>query len=461
MTTTTGETATLRSPGTDAGAGRRALIGLAAGAFVVAAGMLVPVLSGVDVKAGGAAPLLGDWMVRFWWTSPVAVLVAVLTGWAGLPAYLDRLPWRRLLMLSWVASVVWMVSLALVDGPVGMGKILNHGTEYLESARMIDDVGEMLRTYVSRIPLDAPGHWAVHLAGHPPGAVLMFIGLDRIGLGAWQVVGVIIVAIGATVPAAVALTLDRLGARDRARAALPFLVIGPAALLMAVSADAVFTAIGAWGAASLAGACAARRPVVRWGLAVLSGLLFGWCVMVSYGLLLIGALALAVLVASRGSARERAAICAVAVVAALAVVLAFAAFGFAWWEAFPILRERYSAGIAQLRPGWYWVFGNIGALVLIAGPMLPAALAAGWPRLRDVRGWAVDPVPSLVVAGVVMVGVANFSLMSKAEVERIWLPFMPWLLLSVLWLPPRWQRWALLAQAVTALLIEHFIRLVW
>ena len=461
MTTTTGETATLRSPGADAGAGRRALIGLTAGALVVAAAMLVPVLAGVDVKVGSAEPLLGDWMVRVWWTSPVAVVVAALTAWRGLPAFLDRLTWPRLLMLSWVASVVWMVSLALVDGPAGMGKVLNHGTEYLESARMIDDVGEMLRTYISRIPLDAPGHWAVHLAGHPPGAVLMFIGLDRIGLGAWQVVGVIIVAIGATVPAAVALTLDRLGARDRARAALPFLVIGPAALLMAVSADAVFTAIGAWGAASVAGACAARRPVVRWGLAVLGGLLLGWCVMVSYGLLLLGALALAVLVAARGSVRERAAVCAVAVVAALAVVLAFAAFGFAWWEAFPVLRERYSVGIARLRPGWYWLFGNIGALVLIAGPMLPAALAAGWPRLRDVRRWASDPILTLVVAGVVMVGVANFSMMSKAEVERIWLPFVPWLTLSVLWLPPRWQRWALLAQAVTALLIEHLIHLFW
>ncbi len=461
MATTTGEATAAVSADAHTAAGRRALLGLGAGALVVLAGVLVPVLTGVEVMAGGAAPLLGDWMLRFWWTSPIAVLVAAVTAWGGLGSLLARLTWGRLLVLSWLVSVVWMVSLALVDGPVGMGKILNDGTEYIESAGMIDDVGEMLRTYVSRIPLDAPGHWAVHLAGHPPGAVLLFIGLDRIGLGTWQVAGVIIVAIGATVPAAVAVTLDRLGARDQARAVLPFLVVGPAALLMAVSADALFATFAAWGAAALAGACAARRPQVRWGLAVVAGLLFGWCVMVSYGLLLLGLLALAVLVVSRGSVRERAAVCGAAALAALAVVLTFAALGFAWWEAYPVLHERYFAGIASQRPGWYWVFGNLGVLVLIAGPMLPAALAAGWPRLRDVQGWVADPVVMLVLAGVAMVLIANFSMMSKSETERIWLPFMPWLLLSVLWLPPRWQRWALLAQALTAIVIEHLVRLVW
>ncbi|MGB7819596.1 MAG: hypothetical protein WBL35_12810, partial [Ornithinibacter sp.] len=196
-------------------------------------------------------------------------------------------------------------------------------------------------------------------------------------------------------------------------------------------------------------------------LAVAAGLLFGWCVMVSYGLLLLGALALAVLVASRGSVRDRLAVCGVAVVAALAVVVCFAGLGFAWWEGYPVLHERYWSGFASQRPSWYWVFGNVGALVIVAGPMLPAALASGWPALRAVRAWAAEPIVPLVVSGLVMVGVANLSLMSKAEVERIWLPFVPWLLLSLLWLPPRWQRWALLAQSVTAVALQHVIRTIW
>ena len=35
----------------------------------------------------------------------------------------------------------------------------------------------MLRGFVDRIPVDAPGNWPTHVAGHPPGALLFFVGL--------------------------------------------------------------------------------------------------------------------------------------------------------------------------------------------------------------------------------------------------------------------------------------------
>jgi hypothetical protein len=440
----------------------RARRGLVVAAVLVAFAMTVPALTGVDVKAGTAPPLLGDWALRWGWSSVVVLAVVAATTWGGWWAGLDRLSWRRLLVLSWAASVVWMVALALVDGPDGLGRILDHGTEYLESARAIDDVGAMLRQYVARIPLTSPDNWPVHLAGHPPGAVLMFIGLDRLGLGSWQAAGLVVVLASATLPAAVATTLDHLGCRDAARRALPFLVIGPAAVLMAVSADAVFAATGAWAAAALAAATASGHGARRVGLAVLAGLLFGWCVMTSYGLVLLGAVALAVLLSARGPLRDRSIVCAVAASSAAAVVLTFAAVGFAWWEAYPVLHERYWAGLASQRPAWYWVFGNLAALVLVAGPMLPAALAAGWPQLRALaRRQRPEPVAALVAAGVTMVAVADLSMMSKAEVERIWLPFLPWLMLSTLWLPEPWRRWALTVQAVAALVLQHVIRTVW
>jgi len=320
----------------------------------------------------------------------------------------------------------------------------------------------MLREYVARIPLDSPVNWAVHLAGHPPGAVLMFIGLDRIGLGSWQAAGVVVVLVSATLPSGVGMTLDRLGCRDAARRVLPFLVVTPAAVLMAVSADAVFATTGAWAAASLAAATAARSVMARTGFGVVAGLLFGWCVMESYGLLLLGALALAVLLAAPASGRVRLAVCGVAAASALAVVFTFAALGFAWWEAYPVLHERYWAGLSSQRPGWYWVVGNVAALLLVAGPALPAALGAGWPQVRALAARRhPEPVAALVAAGLAMVAVADLSLMSKAEVERIWLPFLPWLLLSVVWLPAGWRRWALVAQGVAALMLQHLVRTVW
>ena len=457
------------SPTASAGAGRRARWGLASGLLVVATSMLVPPVLGVDVGAGGAAPLLGDWMLRAGPTSVIAVALVAASAWPGLRSRVQRMSWGRLLVASWLVGVVWMVALALVDGPAGLGLILEDPSEYLQAARQVDDVGEMLRTYVSRIPLDSAGNWPVHLAGHPPGAVLLFVGLDRLGLGAWQAVGSAVVAVGATVPAAVAVTLDRLGARDAARTVLPVLVLGPSAVLMAVSADAVFAATAAWGMAALAAAGAATGRARRTGLALASGLLLGWCLMESYGLGLLVLLALAVLVATRGGWRGRVVVGAVSAGTALAVVLAFVPLGFAWWEAYPVLHERYWAGFANRRPAWYWVFGNLGALVLTAGLLLPAALgAASAPvaRLRSAAGRAAAAgwertVAPLVLAGVSMVAVADLSMMSKAEVERIWLPFMPWLLLAVLWLPPRWQRWGLVAQGVLALTLQHLVHTVW
>ena len=410
---------TRRASTAGSGAGRRAAGGLAVGVLVVAVSLVVPPVFGVDVVAGGAAPLIGDWVLRYGPSSLLAVAVVAASAHPGLRARVGRLSWGRLLAASWAVALVWMVSLALVDGYAGLGKVLDHGTEYLQSARQVDDVGEMLRVYVSRIPLDAPDHWAVHLAGHPPGAVLMFIGLDRIGLGAWQVAGPIVVAVAATVPAAVAVTLDRLGARAAARRVLPFLVVGPSAVLMAVSADAVFAATVAWGMAGLAAAGRARGAL-RWVFAVAGGLLLGWCVMESYGLVLVGLLAVGVLVATDRPWRERVAVGGVAAVAALGVVLGFAALGFAWWEAFPVLHDRYwvAGDVASRRPAWYWVVGNLGALVLCAGLATPAGIGAASGPVRRLAtaagrsaaaGWerAVGP---LLAAGVAMVVVADGSL---------------------------------------------------
>ncbi len=444
------------------GAAARARWGLVLAVVLVALAMAVPAVTGVDVRAGTAPPLLGDWAWRAGWSSLVVVAIVAVTAWAGLPALVDRLSWRRLLALSWAGSVLWMIALALVDGPQGLGRVLDHGTEYLESARQVDDVGAMLREYVARIPLDSAGNWPVHLAGHPPGAVLMFVGLDRVGLGSWQAAGLVVVLVAATLPAGVATTLDRLGEHRAARRVLPFLVVGPAAVLMAVSADAVFATTGVWAAAALAAATAARRSTTRAAWAFVAGLLFGWCVMESYGLVLLAAVALAVLLAATGSSRERGSVALISAAGTLVVVAAFATLGFAWWEAYPVLRERYWDGISGQRPSWYWVGGNIAALILVAGPMVPAALAAGWPQLRTVARWQrPEPVAALVAAGVVMVAVADLSLMSKAEVERIWLPFLPWLMLSVVWLPERWRRWGLLAQGVAAIVLQHVIRTVW
>jgi hypothetical protein len=240
-----------------------------------------------------------------------------------------------------------------------------------------------------------------------------------------------------------------LGAEQQARTALPFLVLGPTAIWQAVSADAVFAAIVAWGMVALA--VAATRRSIGWS--VVAGLVLGYSVMLSYGLPLAGVLALAVLVAARSWFPLP-----VAAAAAATVVLGFAALGFVWWEALPVLHERYWDGVASRRPTSYWLWGNFAALVACAGPLLGAALASsGKSLLGAVRAPGRDALATLTLAGVAMVVAADLSLMSKAEVERIWLPFVPWLMLSCAFLPTRWVRPGLLLQLGFALVVQHLL----
>jgi methylthioxylose transferase len=71
------------------------------------------------------------------------------------------------------------------------------------------------------------------------------------------------------------------------------------------------------------------------------------------------------------------------------------------------------------------------------------------------------PVMWLVLAAAVSVAVADKSGLSKAEVERIWLPFGVWLVSGAALVPSVSRRWWLAAQAVTALVVGHLILTSW
>jgi hypothetical protein len=395
----------------------------------------------------GVPPLHGYWSPNLGPGTVPAVLIALL-GWRYAADLAARLPWRRLLLASYAASLAWLLSLAFVDGTDGLSRVLGNPYEYLETAREVDDVSVLLDTYVDRIPYAADDNWPTHVAGHPPAMLLFFVALVRLGLGGDLAAGVVVTLVAASVAAAVLVTLRALGAEDLARRAVPFLVLTPAAVFMAVSADAVITAVTAWGIAALAlAATSVGLRSVGWS--VLSGLLLGLSVLMSYGMPLMGVLAIAVLVAAR-SWRPL----LVAVPAALAMVLAFAALGFAWWDAYPVLRQRYFDGIAADRPVGYWWWGNLACLAVSAGPLLGAGLAS-------LRRSAGRVALLLVGAAVLMVALADASGMSKAETERIWLPFIPWLTVSLALLPDGWRRWGLGLQVASALVVQHLFYTAW
>ncbi|RYU14332.1 hypothetical protein [Nocardioides iriomotensis] len=445
MSQTADRVARLRGSAVDRAARR----GLTVALVLMVAAVLVPALAGWNVRVNSFPPLHARWDPRWGVGTVPALALAVLLG-HGFAGRARSLRWRTLLLVTFLAGLAWMLSLALVDGISGVGHILGTDYEYLQTARATDDLPATLREYVSRIRYDAaPDNWPVHIAGHPPGALVFFVALVRIGLGSGLAAGVVVVLLAATTAVATLVTVRTLGAEDLARRAAPYLVVGPAAIWQAVSADAMFAAVAAWGLAALA--AASTRRSVTWAL--LAGLLLGYCVMLSYGLPLLGVLALAVMWLG-GSWRPL----VPAALAALGVVAVFHAFGFSYAEALPAIRDRYFEGVGGRRPAAYWLWGGPAALLFATGPLLGAGLGA---LAAQAHRRAVGAVAALSGAAVVSVLLATASQMSKAEVERIWLPFVPWLLLSCALLPDRWQRPALAAQAGFALLVQHLLFTGW
>ncbi len=435
----------------------RALVG---DLLAVAAGALLVLLAAREgwrlIHAGqdiilGFPPLLAIWLPHVGPGTPFAVVVAALVVLRG-PALAERLGWRPVLLLSWAAASAWTVSLALVDGwQRGVVERLTSSQEYLYDVPRVTDVGAMLRTFTDHILTDQPGFWVTHVGAHPPGVFLLYVWLDRIGLGGGGPSGVVTMLVGASAGAAVAVALRALGSEATARAVLPFSVLFPGAVWVGVSADGMFAAVLAWGVALLAvGSTAHGRRADLTALA--GGVLLGYTLYLSYGLAVAALLPIAVVAVTR---RWRAA--GLAVVGALAVAVAFTAAGFWWVTGYEDVKVIYALSAAKDRPYSYFVWADLAALVLATGP----AVLAGLRRLVVSPRSLPLGAALLVVAAAVAVAAADLSGYSKAEVERIWLPFGVWLIVACGLLPRRQVSWWLLAQAALALAVNHLLLTTW
>ncbi|MFE6864149.1 hypothetical protein [Nocardia sp. NPDC057668] len=445
------------------------------GALLVATAFLVPrILSEQwrnDLYAG-AAPIFGSWLPHIGWGTGPAIGIAALVVAYG-PNLARRLPWRRALLLTWVTSLAWAFALAMVDGwQRGFAGRLTTHDEYLHEVGGVTDIAAMLRGFSGRILDFQPDSWTTHVSGHPPGALLSFVLLDRAGLGGGAWAALLCMSVGCAAAVAVPVTIRTLGAdaEQKARAALPFLALAPAAIWLAVSADALFAGVTAWAVALSAIATRQRRG---WVVAACgAGALFGFALFLSYGMILMAVPAAAVLLA-RGLRPALPAL-----VAALLVVALFNAAGFWWLDGYHLVVQRYYQGIASDRPYSYWVWANLAGTVcaiglapvaaahrvvrglrfgtLLRGPDTPGS-AGRLVRWRD----AVDPVALVAGAGFAALLLADLSGLSKAETERIWLPFEVWALAGAALLPARGVRGWLAVQAGGTLVLAHVILTNW
>jgi methylthioxylose transferase len=388
-----------------------------------------------------APPLLGEGgpNATLGVVAPLAVAGAIV--YAG-PSLAQRLGWRALLAACVLAAALWPAALALTAGPSGIAHPLVDDHEYLSVISFVHSPGEFLSTFIDRI--DA---FSTHVRSHPPGMALIVYGLDRAGLGGSGPAAALIVSLAASAPAAALLAARSVAGEATARRAAPFLVLAPAAIWIATSADALYMAVGAWAVAliALSVGMAGRRSDA---LAAGGGLLFGVVCFLSFGLVLLAAIPLIVAAGAR-----RARPLAFAAAGTMAVALGFLATGYWWLDGFAAAREQYLGSVAMTRPYGYFLLANLAALALAAGPALAIALA----RLRDRRLWL------LVGGGMTAVALADLSGMSKGEVERIWLPFLPWIMLATAALPRGLasRRRLLAAQAAVAVAIQVSVATVW
>ncbi len=435
----------LAVPGAAGTAARtRTSLALAIWAAVVAAGAIVALaLNATGQRISINAPPLHAGLDARVTTN--AVLVVLIGGLAVVyaPRVAMSLRWPRLLLGSAVASVLWSLSLASVRGVDRIVSPVRSPREYLAAVPQVHDLGVFLGGFVENIHA-----YPVHVQGHPPGTVVLLAALRNIGLGGANWTAALFVVGGTLAIPAVLLATRDVSGEQLARRAAPFLVIAPTAIWLATSADALYMGVSAWGAA-LVIVATGRRDRRGDVSAAAGGVLLGASAFCSYGLVLVAVVPIAVAVG-----RRRIRPLLMALTGSTLVIVAFAAAGFWWFAGLAATRARYAAGIASTRPYLAFVVIDFAALALALG----AATAVAIGRLRDRATWL------LVGAALAAVVLANLSGMSKGEVERIWLPFTPWLLVACAALtrsgrarPSGW----LALQAGTAIIIESLVHTPW
>lgn len=378
-----------------------------------------------------APPLFARPDLRIGIGVPLAAVVAYVTIRLGARS---SQTFRRSVWIFVAASAAWGVGLALVDGPSGLERGITDPFGYYVALDSYGDAATFLSNFTDEIST-----YPVHVRGHPPGVPLLLIALDRLGLASVGVIAALLVGASASIVAAVMLVVRRLSDESTAMAVAPFIALAPAAIWLVNSFDALFAAIGAWGIAAIV---VPKRPA--WAAA--GGLVFGAGIFASYGLAPL--VLVPIILCLRRGERTR---LTYAALGGLAVVVAFSLGGFWWVEGLFATRLEYASSVAQSRPYLYFLFANIAAFGLAVGVGPLRGLAA----LGDKRVWL------LCGSALAVVALANVSGLSKGEVERIWLPFWPWVAVAAVGIAASSRRRWLVAHAGAAIVLQAIIWVPW
>jgi hypothetical protein len=349
----------------------------------------------------------------------------------------------------WAFVLTLALRLALAVGGGGRGgagiaawwKVFDPARSYEAPNEYLPALGALHwgpRYFLDRFAETVPA-LPVHAAGHPPGMLLV---LDTLGIGPPGGMAALCIGVGAlSAPLTYRLGREVLDERGARLAAL-LVAFAPGALLFgATSADAVYLTLGLLAAWPLAARSWGARAAGAVALAVAS--FFAW------SLLAVGAWA-AILVLRRDGWRAAlglGALCGAALLAFYALL--YAGTGFDPLGTLQATSDVYRAGIASVRPYSYWLLGSPAAFLIVLG------LPITWYALRTRH--------TLALAIFAVLGVAAVAGFTKAETERIWLFFAPFVCLAAAAGPARDARLRplLAALAVQALAWELVWDTIW
>ncbi len=392
------------------GAGARALpvLALTATAMTIAAGLVLQLVAGVTLGSA-LPPFLMAWHPQARW--PLLVAIVVAAALVGLvPRAVDRVRSAALFAaLAYAGALALGLAVNVARlGTAGWSHVFERGPggafearfEYLPSLRYLDGgVAGYVRHFAALLP-----DLSTHVKGNPPGPLVV---MHLLGIDTPARLTVACIGLGALC-APLAYGLGReLGGERRGRVAAALTIFSPSCVLFGVtSVDYAFAAVGMIGAWLLVD----RRPSARTAgcVAVAVGSFLSWV------LLAIPVWAVLCLLIRDG---RRAALRAGA--GALAAILGLTFLLHLVWGYDPLAVLRalgpiYAGGMASQRPYWFWLFGSPAAFLAMLGA--PVAWSA-------VRASARREPAALALAAVILVSaVAGFT---KAETERIWLPFVP------------------------------------
>ncbi len=425
---------------------RRSLpaVTLAVAAAVIVAGLLIRWQTRTPLGTP-LPPFLISWSPHVRWPALVGLVVAVAVAGAA-PRAINRVrSGAGFAALAYAGTLAVGLSVnAARRGSAGWTHVFDlsgHGSfeasrEYLPALKWLDaGVGH----YVGHYP-DILRYLPTHTKGNPPGPLVAMHLLSITSAGRLAAACVLV---GALVTPLTYVLGRELGDERRGRQAAVLAALSPSVVLFGVtSVDFVFAAC----AAAVACLLLARRPAV-----VAAGCLAaGVAAFFSWVLLAIPVWA-ALTVLRRDGLRAGAILVAMALAGIALVTLALA--GVWGYDPVSILRTAnriYGGGAAAHRPYAFWVAGSPAAWLTMLGA--PVA----WLALRALaRG---EPAAVGLAAVVAISALAGFT---KAETERIWLPYVPLACVAAAAIPVRRLGLILAAMALQAVVIEVLFGTVW